>query len=957
MEELEITVANSHEVGTGVDGLQTAATRHFRADELRPLLCLLNQVWDEGVCPDDWKRVRCLLHYKGKGSDVYCVANYRGLGISDGHCKILSLIMTRRLERFLEDTNGLSHNQGGFRPKRGPPEQIFTLAETVRAEIRDRNVQLCFVDIERAYDSVLHPLLWKRCADIGIGGRFIAVLQAMYDGVSAQLEVDKFVVEPSVPIECGVLQGNPLSPLLFNIFFNPVIEALDKVSQIRLNSGQPGFGIPLPRVSANRFSADNPWCATEQSRRTHEDRLASLWFADDGMLPSNDTPTLQAQLDIVDTALRVSGLTMNGPKTKWMLVPTQSTTADQYELAKAALLLSPLRLGDQAIDLVDEFDYLGTRIWWRWDWSRAWAFAQARANKQLGLVKMAKFTYKDWSPFSSFVFANGKIFCHFNTIAAVAGASGSITTKSAMWMANEKIVTSTMRALLRHHSLNAFAIRCEFGIWDSRSRIDMLSLRFWAKLITCPPASTHFRALCLSFSSLTSSHRTRPAAHLSSKEHVHRQIWAQHILAAAQRLNIDVSSICRFTNPFVEVHFCADGRTWRALRGPALLLGHPLRLEANHPACRLRIAVSRPGRSGSDAADFVEGVDCWSLPANTRLDQATACWTDQLKNATFVSLRNLGNASRQQPVIRRLGVEAGTTPLQTGRLQIGELRRYARLKTSSFLEPHLHLPMSLSLPILLARIDASKNEGAVRRRPFTRTKLLQDPAGQTQVQTSHTMKSLPRLNAEFERACYLCPCIDECDGVYWPETIEHMLLTCAFYMEIRQSLVKSLAEFAAAPSTVTVTKSIDAPDFSNISNLFAAVFLITNFPDQPLLHHHCIPPIPALAPGICTRSASNISAQLQLQRADARRRGPQVEIDMGVARRASTWINSLLQDWSVKHRDCRSPDPNEAPGKQLSELISTYHVHVIRARRTALQNNLDFFNRSRDPPRSEAVAL
>jgi hypothetical protein len=154
--------------------------------------------------------------------------------------------MTKRLESFIEKTCGISHNQGGFRPKRGTPEQTFTLSETVRSQIQMQNVQLCFVDIERAYDSVLHPLLWKRCADIGIGGRFLSTLQALYDNASARLELDKFVVKPDVPIESGVLQGNPLSPLLFNIYFDPVIRRLDSVAQAAMDRGEPPLGIPLP---------------------------------------------------------------------------------------------------------------------------------------------------------------------------------------------------------------------------------------------------------------------------------------------------------------------------------------------------------------------------------------------------------------------------------------------------------------------------------------------------------------------------------------------------------------------------------------------------------------------------------------------------------------------------------------------------------------------------------------
>ena len=178
--------------------------------------------------PDSWSDIRVVLHYKGKGSDPYCADNYRGLGIGSA-LEILSLMMMKRLETYLTATDALHPSQGGFLPQRGPPEQVFTLSETVRAELKRLGnkadpVHLRFIDIERAYDSVQHVKLWAQCAEMGIGGRFLSTLQSMYAGKKAVLDVDGELLDPQ-EIQCGVLQGNPLSPLLFNIYIDCVLWA------------------------------------------------------------------------------------------------------------------------------------------------------------------------------------------------------------------------------------------------------------------------------------------------------------------------------------------------------------------------------------------------------------------------------------------------------------------------------------------------------------------------------------------------------------------------------------------------------------------------------------------------------------------------------------------------------------------------------------------------------------
>jgi hypothetical protein len=283
------------------------------------------------------------LHYKGKGSDPYCADNYRGLGIGAALEKILSLIMMKRLEVFLQSTRSLHLSQGGFLPLRGPPEQVFTLSEAVRAELKRGGasavpVHLCFIDIERAYDSVQHVKLWASCAKLGIGGRFLSTLQAMYAGKRAILDVDGELLDPQ-DIQCGVLQGNPLSPLLFNIYINDVLRDLD-VFASALGSAPNELRPDLPHVDVGGiplpfFDADGKLIPPPPGM---VDRLLSLFFADDGVLIARSRLAMQSMLDHLAQLLEKVGLSLNAKKTKVMVVPPLSLRDKPYQSLKDQLI-------------------------------------------------------------------------------------------------------------------------------------------------------------------------------------------------------------------------------------------------------------------------------------------------------------------------------------------------------------------------------------------------------------------------------------------------------------------------------------------------------------------------------------------------------------------------------------------------------------------------------------------
>ena len=69
------------------------------------------------------------------------------------------------------------------------------------------------------YDRVQRPLLWQVFRQLGVHGRILKAIQALYTGASYAISVHGRA-GPFSPSLTGVKQGCPLSPTLFGLFLN-----------------------------------------------------------------------------------------------------------------------------------------------------------------------------------------------------------------------------------------------------------------------------------------------------------------------------------------------------------------------------------------------------------------------------------------------------------------------------------------------------------------------------------------------------------------------------------------------------------------------------------------------------------------------------------------------------------------------------------------------------------------
>ena len=76
-----------------------------------------------------------------------------------------------------------------------------------------------FVDLTKAFDTVIRDGLWKILALPGCPPKFLTLLRQLHEGQQGQMKHNGSL-SGSFPICNGVKQGCVLAPILFSIFFS-----------------------------------------------------------------------------------------------------------------------------------------------------------------------------------------------------------------------------------------------------------------------------------------------------------------------------------------------------------------------------------------------------------------------------------------------------------------------------------------------------------------------------------------------------------------------------------------------------------------------------------------------------------------------------------------------------------------------------------------------------------------
>ena len=198
------------------------------------LFKLYSKLLELGYHPKPWKQaIGVILKKPGKPPENYSYPKgYRVISLLNCLGKVSERILAQRLLYLAETTDLLHPSQMGGRKKKSVTDATLILTSEIEANKRlHRKTTALFLDVKGAFDHVAKNQLLNILGNLQLPLNLKAWVSSFLEDRSLKLKFDS-QEEDFSPINTGIPQGSPISPILFLIYIRDLFPRISSAIKV-----------------------------------------------------------------------------------------------------------------------------------------------------------------------------------------------------------------------------------------------------------------------------------------------------------------------------------------------------------------------------------------------------------------------------------------------------------------------------------------------------------------------------------------------------------------------------------------------------------------------------------------------------------------------------------------------------------------------------------------------------